>query len=657
MRYIVSLLFVLIITTQINFAQTANELKQLTALENSCKIYSDSENYQALLIDAKKGYQLSNAFHQNKSLNKFVNYIASCYNIFNNADSFKYYSYQTLASAFLIHSEENIVRAQGNPEDLYYSLGTVDSVKKYQQEMINETKTFKDSDVIITLYRDVADVYNYYNEYEKCLTIYETVLHYYEHHKDNDDIAISLVNMGDNYLQMSKSDKALPYLLRALPLLYNYQHGQVVCAQNIGAAYANLNKNDSAIFYFKFGEHVAEKIKDTAGIYTAYENIAAALINEKKYNDAEYYLKPAIQYFKSTDELKGLVDAEEFMGQVEAGRKNFKPAISYFSEALDKAKSANYSERINEIYKRLAQTADSAGLYKEATGYYKSYITSNDSLIKESSKKDIAELETKYKTAQKQQEIDLLNQKEKTQELNLKSQRNTTIFIISAIVFASVLITVYIRYRNRLNQLKKLNEVRNTISRDLHDEIGATLSSINIYSEVAKNKLNDNDDVRLLLQRINDGSLKMMESMSDIVWYVNPKNDIAANTIIRMREYAAPVLEAKQINLEFNADDKVSAIKFSMQQRQHLYLLFKEAINNIAKYANANNAIVTIKCVNEIISLSIADDGKGFDLNNHKSGNGLLNMQQRTEFLKGKCSIKTQPGTGTNININFPVSL
>ncbi len=228
-------------------------------------------------------------------------------------------------------------------------------------------------------------------------------------------------------------------------------------------------------------------------------------------------------------------------------------------------------------------------------------------------------------------------------------------FYFAAIVLVCLLI--YKLYHYRLNRVLTLYKIRDDISKNLHDEIGATLSSINIYSELAKNKSQANDDVKKLLERIYDASAQVMEGMSDIVWYINPKNDSAENTIIKMREYAAPVLEAKQTNLIFSVDEQVKNIKLNMLQRQNFYLLFKEAINNIAKYACAKHAEVIIKVVGGNVHLQIKDDGKGFDLNNHKQGNGLNNMNQRTKFLKGNCIIKSEVDKGTLIEINFPVSL
>ncbi len=642
----------------VGYSQNADIIQKNKSLDEICKRFVNNENYDSLYLFAKTGYaySLKNKFLSQQLI--FSNYCGLGYARLGFRDSSLKYYQITENLAYQLDSEEQFVHAQQSIANLYYALGNADSLTAYINKMSSEINVVKDASVKISLLKGLADLYTEENQYEKAVNSYLEVLKYYQNKNDKRSIGVALVNIGNIYLQMSNSTKALPYLLSAMSYLSDYEYGQIICADNIGAAYSNLKLYDSAIIYHEKAINIARKIKDTDDIYAGYEKLSFALIGKKEYNKAEKYLKTALQYALSTNTATEIIDGEDFLGESEFEQKKYEIALTYFSKALECAQKSNHAERVNELYKWIAVSADSAHSYQLAAKYYSQYILLNDSLIQESSKKTIAELETKYQTSQKEQQIKLLNQKSETQSLALHDQRNTTWFLLAGFIFIVIIITIYIKYRSRLNQLKKLTDVRNNISRDLHDEIGATLSSINIYSEVAKNKLENNQDqVQLLLQCIYEGSSQMMEGMSDIVWYVNPKNDIAENVIIKMREYAAPVLEAKQTYLNFIADDNVKKIKLNMQQRQNFYLLFKEAINNIAKYAHANNAEVNIKIVENFVHLNIKDDGKGFNINSNKQGNGLNNIQQRTKFLKGNCIIKSAVNEGASIEINFPVSL
>ncbi|MEO7046102.1 MAG: triple tyrosine motif-containing protein, partial [Ferruginibacter sp.] len=219
-----------------------------------------------------------------------------------------------------------------------------------------------------------------------------------------------------------------------------------------------------------------------------------------------------------------------------------------------------------------------------------------------------------------------------------------------------IFLIVYLLYRRRIRRLVELYKIRDSISKNLHDEIGATLSSINIYSDVARKKEAPDTEINLLMERIYKASGRVMESMNDIVWYVNPKNDSWDNITVRMREYAIPLLEAKNIRPDFRMNETLFRYKLDMQQRQHVYFIFKEAINNIVKYAAATEVKVTLEKKEKNILLVITDNGKGFDMQTVRRGNGLHNMEQRAASMKGKLQLFSEPGEGTVVSLQVPIT-
>lgn len=214
---------------------------------------------------------------------------------------------------------------------------------------------------------------------------------------------------------------------------------------------------------------------------------------------------------------------------------------------------------------------------------------------------------------------------------------------------------VYKVYRFRLERALDLELMRTSISSDLHDEVGATLSSISIFSQTAKQLAKTNPQRSAeILERIGESSRQMVDSMSDIVWNINPANDSFDKMLLRMRSYSTEILEAKEIILEWHQDEKLSGLKLNMEQRKNLYLFFKEAINNIAKYSNAKNAFVQFSYTGSIINLSIEDNGIGYNNEKIKKGNGLNTMQSRVDMLAGKLSIITSENNGVKIHLRFP---
>jgi signal transduction histidine kinase len=217
---------------------------------------------------------------------------------------------------------------------------------------------------------------------------------------------------------------------------------------------------------------------------------------------------------------------------------------------------------------------------------------------------------------------------------------------------------VYGLYKYRLRHAIRLQKMRNSIARDLHDEVGSNLSSISLFNEVAKENVANKISPQVvlpILEKIAEYTSVSQEAMSDIVWMINARNDSFENVVARMQSFAAEVLEAKGINLKMEVDKNSEHLKMEMHQRKNFYLIFKEAINNIAKYADCKNVNVQITNSNTSIKMKIIDDGKGFDLAAVNKGNGLLNMKKRTEEMNGKIFFNSTIGGGTTTELKFQI--
>lgn len=225
--------------------------------------------------------------------------------------------------------------------------------------------------------------------------------------------------------------------------------------------------------------------------------------------------------------------------------------------------------------------------------------------------------------------------------------RISGVFIIAA--------AIYLLYRYQLRNALKLQAIRNRIAGDLHDEIGSTLSSISIYSQVAKKEVvSKAPEAAAMLENITDSTTGMMDAMNDIVWMINTRNDRFDNIVDRMNAFANELLEAKNCNVHLHIMPELQKLHLDMSQRKNLYLIFKEAINNAAKYAECKNVWIDISMEgNRKIRMVIRDDGKGFNTEVESTGNGMLSMQKRAVELKGQLKVSSKIGTGTTIKLVF----
>ncbi len=196
-------------------------------------------------------------------------------------------------------------------------------------------------------------------------------------------------------------------------------------------------------------------------------------------------------------------------------------------------------------------------------------------------------------------------------------------------------------------------QIRSKVSRDLHDDIGSALSSINILSQVALVEKNGN--AQDYLQRIGDQSARIMEDIGDMVWSINPRNDSMSQIVIRMREFATEIFEPTTVEYHFS-ENITEGFTLGADQRKNLFLIFKEAINNAAKYSRASRVEINLHQHDHALIMRIKDNGQGFDEQKIKAGNGLRNQRERADEINGKLILKSVVGEGTEVELQLPIA-
>jgi signal transduction histidine kinase/ligand-binding sensor domain-containing protein len=212
---------------------------------------------------------------------------------------------------------------------------------------------------------------------------------------------------------------------------------------------------------------------------------------------------------------------------------------------------------------------------------------------------------------------------------------------------------LYQLYKYKIQHIRDIEAIRQGIATDFHDDLGSTLSSISIFSQVAIAKSEtDLPATKKMVDDIGTRARDMIQSMNDMVWAIKPENDTLYRLMQRMEEFGYPVAEAKETQLLFKMDESLYAIKTDMVKRKNLFLIFKEVFNNAIKYSNAKQIEVKFKLQNKhTLLMQITDNGIGFDTGSQKQGNGLNNIKKRACEIKANLAIKTSPGCGTAINI------
>ncbi|MDP4245485.1 MAG: two-component regulator propeller domain-containing protein [Bacteroidota bacterium] len=217
-----------------------------------------------------------------------------------------------------------------------------------------------------------------------------------------------------------------------------------------------------------------------------------------------------------------------------------------------------------------------------------------------------------------------------------------------SLVVVTLAALMYAFYRYRLQQALQIERLRVKISTDLHDDIGSTLSSISILSDIVLREAGQ-EQHQGMVQEIKESSISLMEKMDDIVWSINPRNDELESLMLRIKRFAAQLFEAKGIDYEIDIENSIRHLKLPMEHRQSVYLIMKEAINNLVKYADAGRAFIRAESEGQFLRVQISDDGKGFVYETVRTGNGIANMKSRADLMGATLHLSSSPGKGTTV--------
>src|SRR5262245_28935718 len=225
------------------------------------------------------------------------------------------------------------------------------------------------------------------------------------------------------------------------------------------------------------------------------------------------------------------------------------------------------------------------------------------------------------------------------------------------LVAIGLILILYRFYRYRVARLLELERVRTRIATDLHDDIGSSLTRMAILSEVAKQRLKGAEQESVsILTDIAESARGVTDSMSDIVWAIDPRRDDVRNLVFRIRQFASDLLGTKGISWTLQTPREFDKIKLNPQQRRHLFLIFKEAINNSSRHAGCNSVWLSLSIIHNQIIAEIRDDGRGMvttssgqPVGEERRGHGLENIRMRAAQLGGDLTIDSPAGGGTSV--------
>ncbi|MGV3636338.1 MAG: ATP-binding protein [Flavobacteriales bacterium] len=505
--------------------------------------------------------------------------------------------------------------------------------------------------------------------------IYQDLLARFEQLHDSAGISSACRRLGQIYRSLGEFGIALPYLHRALP---GEPRAEFRCNMlyAMGECHAHGGDADSVRWCRdRILDHSNDPVlkrrgDDRVRIYVARLSLDAAAMDARRTGkgDADALFRDLSRLdslLSVRDPTLGFIEAEDAAAHMEVAEEVVRGLSALHRPELARQVIAEAERRSRSctdcILEEVALYAAAADMYmglgrqEEALRYQ---TLRADALARnETGKARLAVEQARQRAefAQQQEQATQQLEQERTmaraRDLEHRMQRVVLVTLIGSVVLFAGVLFAQVRAKRRM----QLEELRTRLSRDLHDDIGSTLSSINILSTVARRKAEAGDETGAAasLSGISERTQRLMRNMSDIVWSVDPDHDSLEELLARMREFGAAVLEPKDVTFRFTTSGDFSA-SVPPLVKSDLYLLFKEAVNNAAKHAQATEVHVTLAHARNRLRMTITDNGIGLESGakgNQGGGNGLRNMRARAQEIRGELTIDSAPAQGTRIEL------
>ncbi len=515
---------------------------------------------------------------------------------------------------------------------------------------------------IASSYNNTGNVYLKQGDYTKALKNYLQALKVWEEFGPKKNIAIVYGNIGIIYTYEKNYAEAIKSELFALQLYQQIGKSEraiAICYNNIANIYFTQHNYAEALTNSERALKIREQIGDKASIANSYNYIGAITGSQGNHAAALKSFLASLKIYEEIGNKLGIASEYNNIGNVFINQRNYNEARKNYLAALQVDKEIGDKKGLSEAYSGLAELSDSIGDYKNAYMYHMLFSAFKDSLLNESSNKQIIEMMTKYETEKKDKEIAILNSENKIKDAEVKKQiiiKYSAFLLATSILGMAFIGFRNIRIKNKAAQLAKANEIRQKISRDLHDEIGSGLTSISMICVQSEAKMECKENVAMLemSDAVKTQSRQVTEKLRELVWATNPENDTLEAMLFYMRNYVPKYLDKASIDYSLNLPDDAPPIKLENDISRNLIFVLKEALNNSVKYSGASKVEVLLSInENKKFNFKIEDNGKGIDYNSmpvHHSGLG--NMRKRIEEIKGKFEIVSEKGSGTRIEIS-----
>jgi len=483
---------------------------------------------------------------------------------------------------------------------------------------------------LATTFINIGSVYMAQGDYGKALEQYGSASRLAEKLNDTHLTAKALIEMGTCHQELGDLERALSHFNRSLDLRISLddQHGIATALNKIGEIQRRQGSTTAAITTFRRSTAIAEEQGSPFNGGTAWAGIGNAFLDESRYVDALNAAQTALPLAEEAEEL------------------------------------SLHRDVLHLTYRALKKL----GREREALAVLEQSIVLSDSLMREENQREILRHEYAY-TYEQQALADSLRHQAETHRLNM-AHRDRRNWMAGGLALLAVIILALwsrVRYMRRANAkvlaaqqqvlaLERQREaelVRTRIARDIHDDMGGSITKLGLLSAEAQRLItNDTAAAGTTLSRIGEVSRELTASLQEVVSAVDPRSDDSEAVVAQARVIAARLLENSGVQTDLHFMHHGEPFNIDPTFKRDLLLFLKEAITNALKHAGATRVIIHLIAEGSMFKLTVADDGKGFDPERLMQGNGLGNMRERAAQINAAVSFHSSPGQGARIELH-----
>lgn len=584
-----------------------------------------------------------------------------------NQDSAWFYVQKSLELSKNIKNKTYRVEALNQWANYLQRKSLSDSALQIYNQTLNLAKELNYLKGLAKLTNNISLIYTQRGDYPLALNYFFESLGYEDQLGNDAGRAEVYNNIGVIFYYQQDYDKSLEYIKLALDVHENMGNsfGVKQAYNNLGGINQMLGRYDSAVVYYQKSLEIALELKDDAGIASAYNNLAGIYKEKGSFAEAELYYQKALAIDQKLNDYSALALANVNLALLYQQQKLADKALRFFNAALSIVHEYEFNALRAEIYERLKTFFELQGDYKKSLGYSNKLRVLEDTLFNQTKSKAIADAETRYESAKKDQAIAEKEAQLAKEQLRLR-QKNQWIILLVFSITIILIIAIFIYRQQKLKEARLKSEAllkqerakaelrermeaeRLRISRDLHDHIGTQLTIIGSNIDQLAFK-EEEKDKRSLLENISDHSRDTMHQLRETIWAMNVDGIDMNMLVAKLEEFFRRANASGKIMAIENTCEK--NLVLSPNQTIALFRICQEAANNAIKHADFHFFKIKLSTENDSLLVEISDDGKGMNLSENGRGYGLSNMEQRSKDIGASFRLKSLLGQGCSIEV------